>query len=294
MRRPGRKRREISPSPALQRWVLSYADFVTLLMAFFVVMYALSSINEAKYRFFARSMNSAFSEKKDENKDPMAREPGSRQLIALSPQDPKGSGEGVDGTRYGGTSQNREEDAAAMQSALLEQQRLEAQIRFEQRQLDEAKTTLDEALAEFTLPGNSMIEIHRKDYAIELDVKSALLFPSGSHELTGSSHAMLDRIAEVLARLPNMIHVEGHTDNRPIASYLFPSNWELSSARAASVVHYLTTAGVPPEHMVAMGYGEYDPIASNLDDAGRYQNRRVVIKVMSGGFGKSGTPDTRR
>lgn len=283
-----------SQSPHLQRWILSYADFVTLLMAFFVVMYALSSINEAKYRDFARSMNFAFSDKDVQAQDPFAQQPGSRQLLALSPFDPRGSGESLDGTRNGGLSLQKQEENASLQSALLEQQRLAAQIRYEQHQLDDVRSTLDEALAEFMTEGHQMIEINRKDYAIELDVKSALLFPSGSHELTGSSHPMLDKIAQVLAKLPNRIHVEGHTDNRPIASHLFPSNWELSSARAASVVHYLTMAGVPPEQMVAMGYGEYEPIDNNATEAGRYRNRRVVIKVMSGGFGKTGQQPPNR
>lgn len=277
-----------SQSPQLHRWILSYADFVTLLMAFFVVMYALSSINEAKYRDFARSMNFAFSDKVEQTEDPFAQQPGSRQLLALSPLDPRGSGESLDGTRNGGLSLQKQEANASLQSALMEQQRLAAQIRYEQHQLDEVKSTLEDALSDFLIEGHSMIEINRKDYAIELDVKSALLFPSGSHELTRSSHPMLDKIAQVLAKLPNRIHVEGHTDNRPIASHLFPSNWELSSARAASVVHYLTMAGVPPEQMVAMGYGEYDPIDNNATEAGRYRNRRVVIKVMSGGFAKTG------
>jgi chemotaxis protein MotB len=120
-----------------------------------------------------------------------------------------------------------------------------------------------------------------------VDMKDKLLFPSGSAKLSRAAVKVLRDISRILANLPNQIQVEGNTDNRPIHTDEYPSNWELSAARAASVVHLMTRMGVTPNRMSAIGYGEHRPIAKNDTEEGRQKNRRVTLVVM----GLNGSPD---
>jgi chemotaxis protein MotB len=108
-----------------------------------------------------------------------------------------------------------------------------------------------------------------------------LLFESGSAELKPEAKAVLDTIAEILKFLPNKIRIEGHTDDRPIRSARFPSNWHLSVARALNTAYYLMSKGVNPEKISIAGYSEYRPIAPNDSEENRAKNRRVDIVIIS-------------
>ncbi|WP_339161621.1 OmpA family protein [Siminovitchia sp. FSL H7-0308] len=122
------------------------------------------------------------------------------------------------------------------------------------------------------------------DKGIEVVLPEVMLFPSGKADLINEAKLFLDDMAPMLSEISNMIEVEGHTDNRPISTERFPSNWDLSTARANQVVHYLIEKhGLSPERLRTVGYGEYHPIASNQTEKGRSQNRRVVLIITNEG-----------
>ena len=132
------------------------------------------------------------------------------------------------------------------------------------------------------LVDEGLIEVRRDKRWIEVEIKSSILFSSGVRTCQRSPDPVLRQLAEKLKSLDNIVHVEGFTDNVPINNFEFLSNWELSAARAASVVHLFTRLGIEPQRMAAIGYGEFRPIASNDTAEGRAKNRRVVLVIMSG------------
>jgi chemotaxis protein MotB len=126
-----------------------------------------------------------------------------------------------------------------------------------------------------------MVTIRRNDFWIEVEMRTDILFPSGSARLADDAVSVIEHLGNVLAPFPNPIRVEGHTDNKPIKTAVFYSNWELSAARAGSVVRVLATHGVSPDRLAVIGYGEQRPIKANDTPEGRNANRRVVIVILS-------------
>ncbi len=282
-RRMARKKR-VEEHENHERWLVSYADFITLLFAFFVVMYSISSVNEGKYRVLSDSMLAAFS-------DP-ARSLEPIQVGHLM-RSPMQSETALD--------RNKpvielfriplpERDISEKLQKKLKEAREKAARDAEQKKKaqDEEMDAAAEALADSIekamadLVDAGLIDVRRDKRWIEVEIKSSILFGSGSAELAPGAKPVLRKLAEKLAPLNNTIHVEGFTDNVPIDNFEFRSNWELSAARAASVVHLFTDLGVRPERMAAIGYGEYRPIASNDTPEGRARNRRVVLVILSG------------
>jgi chemotaxis protein MotB len=129
---------------------------------------------------------------------------------------------------------------------------------------------------------NELVKVNQVGDRIEIEMKEQMLFPSGRARLTRNALAPLRALSRTLKRIPSHLQIEGHTDNVPIATSTFPSNWELSAARAASVVHFLARQGVEPYRMAAVGLGEHRPIAENDDAKGRAANRRVTVVVLTG------------
>jgi chemotaxis protein MotB len=125
-----------------------------------------------------------------------------------------------------------------------------------------------------------MVSVKRSNLWLEVEINTDILFPSGSSGFSGAALPVLDKLAEVLKSFPNPIRVEGHTDDRPIRTSAFPSNWELSAARAASVVHEFMQAGVDPMRLEIVGFGEFHPLQPNDSEAGRNANRRVAILIL--------------
>jgi len=228
------------------RWLISYADFVTLLFAFFVVMYAISAVNENKYRAFSMSLEKAFIEKK-------------RQVSQLE--------NALSGPDNAANPANTTESLAA-----------------DSRQLQHTSEQLTQILE--GLISENLVTVKKGNYWIELQMNSELLFLSGSAELALASRPVLKKVAEVLKPLPNQINVEGHTDNLPIDTVKFPSNWELSSSRATTVVREFVNNGIDPPRLSAIGYGEFHPIADNRVEEGRFKNRRVVLLIISQGYAR--------
>jgi chemotaxis protein MotB len=253
-----------------EAWAIPYGDLITLLLAFFVVMYAVSSVNEGKYRVLSDALAAAF-------RGP----PRSPEPVQL---DTKPSGRGgrnqYPGSPLRSRMQTRDSGASASQDRVgeeggnLELARIGKQV--------------EDALAE--LVQQNMVIVRQRKQWLEIEIRTDILFASGDAQVADRARPVLDRVAAILAGLPNSIRVEGHTDDVPIRTVAYPSNWELSAARAASVVHLFMTQGVDPARMEISGFGQYRPKAPNASSAGRDQNRRVVIIVLGPSLREPGMP----
>ncbi len=255
------RRRRIKPTEHenLERWLVSYADFITLLFAFFVVMYAISSVNEGKYRVLSRTLVEAF----DQGPGDAPIEVGDPTREALPFPAEAGS------VRASKPLSTRDETRTGDAESALD------------TRLPAIEERLREALQGFV--DRDLVEIANHGDWISVDIKSRMLFRTGSAVLSLEALAVLDKVARILAPDDHEIQVEGHTDNVPIRTRQYPSNWELSAARAASVVHFLAGKGIAPARMAAIGYGEYRPIADNATTEGRQKNRRVSLVILGRG-----------
>jgi chemotaxis protein MotB len=251
-----RRKRVVEEPENHERWLVSYADFITLLFAFFVVMYSVSSVNEGKYRVLSDSLENAFSDpiKVIEPIQIGEIERTINPIESLIVNSDSGMDVDVEGTKG-----------------------LEAEV--ESNKLQKISENLEELLSPFI--EKELIEVKKHDLWVEVEMKSNLLFESGRAEVTEAAVPLLQKVAEKLREIPNEINVEGFTDNIPIDTLEFPSNWELSAARAASIVHQFSQMKVSPGRMAAIGYGEHRPIADNRFEEGRNKNRRVVLVIMS-------------
>ncbi len=242
-----------------ERWLVSYADFITLLFAFFVVMYSISSVNEGKYRVLSDTLEAVFSETV-RSKDPI-------QIGEIS----RGKGDIV-----------LEPVAPVVPKIPVAE---EVATTFPPKATDNDIRTINDLSKQFTSAlsdwiGSDDVTIKQGEDWLEIEIKSRVLYASGEARLARPAIPVLGEIANILQKSANPIQVEGFTDNNPINTPRFPSNWELSAARAASVVHLLDRYGIEPDRMSAIGYGEYKPVASNDTEAGRQKNRRVVLVVL--------------
>jgi chemotaxis protein MotB len=275
------------------RWVVSYADFITLLFAFFVVMYSISSVNEGKYQSLTHSLGAAFANKNTQERvlDPVQIK---TPFIAVQPillDNPAVTFKPIP----------LDNPAAAFKPIPLDNQttaevekrrELSEEILKERRQLKQVSDQLEEALGTFI--DDNLISVKRNDYWIALEMNSELLFLSGEATLSKKAQPVLKKIAEVINPLPNAVNVEGHTDNIPIDTPKFPSNWDLSSARATSVVQEFVKEGINPTRLSAIGYGEFHPSGDNNIEEGRFKNRRVILVLMSQAFSRYGANDEER
>jgi chemotaxis protein MotB len=240
----------------VERWLVSYADFITLLFAFFVVMYAISSVNEGKYRVMSDSLINAFHEAPSTDQAiPMgAKNPavldGSGMPIGHAVQHPQGGAPGVTPERQQAT----------------------------ERMKKVAKNVLE---AMQPLSQNGKVRVTQSPRGITVEINASLLFNSGDAVLNPQSRQALAAVAQVLSEVENPIQVEGHSDNIPINIPAYPSNWELSSARAGSVVRLFAELGVPTTRMVAIGYADNQPLDTNTTIEGRARNRRVNVLILN-------------
>lgn len=244
-----------------ERWLVSYADFITLLFAFFVVMYSISSVNDGKYRVLSNTLTEAF-------------------VAPVRSPDPIQVGEEIR------TLEPQSGDPVLPEQSLPESLPIDPLSKeqggnsiVDLRTLDAVENELSQALLEYANQG--LVNVNRTDRGVEVEMKSSMLFESGSARLSREALKALRNVILIVKPLPNLINIEGHTDNVPISTISFPSNWELSAARAASVVHYFAKLGVGSERMAAIGYGEFRPLSSNDTAEGRKNNRRVNLLIMS-------------
>lgn len=274
-----RKKKAVVEPENHERWLISYADFITLLFAFFVVMYSISSVNEGKYRTLSDSLGEAFSKRQSVSVI------SDREGIPFTVPQPIQIGEEPM------TVQPIELPNPSLEEVERKHE-LSEEILRERRNLIEASEQMSEVLAPFI--EKDLVAVKKHDFWIELELNSELLFASGEARLSPKARPVLRKVSEIVRRMPNVINVEGHTDTVPISTAQFPSNWELSSARATSVVRELINEGIAPTRLSAVGYGEFHPIADNSSEAGRFQNRRVVVLLMSHAFARYGADDEER
>lgn len=254
-----------------EKWAIPYADLLTLLLAFFVVMYSLSSVNEGKFRVLAESMRQAFHGTGQVIGDTRVPRPHQAKLpneahatgampiaripVPVPPRDAPPPG------HEGAASKPSPGNDVRMAS------------------LKAIAGEVAKALKPW-VDSNQVVIRKTKDW-VEIEIRTDVLFPSGVAQLAGTARSVLDEVAAVLAQFPNPIRVEGYTDDRPIRTSKFPSNWELSAARAGSVARLFREHGVDPARMGIFGWGDTHPVASNATPEGRNRNRRIAIVVLS-------------
>ncbi len=248
MSRRGRRRRVADVNKAggsMERWLITYADMITLVLAFFIVMYALSNVDAMKFRAMAASFSDVF---------------GGGDIIYDSGSSIVDEGMSAQpGMDVIGSGEPDLEEIAQMQ-----------QIKREIESLIEEKGL------------GASITITPEERGLVVSFHDPVLFELGSDYLQAEAREIVNEVGLILSNTSNFIRVEGHTDNLPISTARFPSNWELSSARANSVVQELIKGSkLPPTRLSATGYGEYRPRAPNTSDANRMLNRRVNIVVLS-------------
>ena len=236
-----------------ERWLVSYADFITLLFAFFVVMYSISSVNEGKYKVLSKTLVAAFT---GQPTRPLPLQAGvgsggPPRLVEL-PALPT-AGEPPSGPTR--AQQDLRQRLAQIARSLA--RRLAVQVR------------------------QGQVQVRLTPQGVAIDIHDQVLFASGSAALGDGAQGLLQQVSQVLAQLPYQFQVNGYTDDRPIHDAQFASNWDLSVMRALSVVGMLIQQGVPPNQLVAAGYGQYHPVASNSSPQGRAANRRVSIVIVS-------------
>lgn len=220
-----------------ERWLLTYADLITLLMIFFVVMYTISNINSKKFAQLSQSMSQALIGQ------------NSGYFIGSAP----------------GPLVIQESDKVAGGR--------------EMANMTKAKEQIEKYIENQGLKGK--VEVSQEERGLVISMKEALLFDLGSADITPEAQKVILSVGKILATLDNSIRIEGHTDNLPIHTARFPSNWELSTTRATNVLDFLVNhAGIAPEKLSATGYGEYRPIVPNTTEANRARNRRVDIVVL--------------
>ena len=222
-----------------ERWLVSYSDFITLLFAFFVVMYSVSQVSEQKYRILSDTLSSAF-----EGKIPV--DPKNKETLEHQAQNDLGTVSGIS------------PDAISDQNKMI-------------------ASKIQQTLVNLANPDD--VTISATEDWVEIEVNANLLFPSAKADPSNEAKDIFKKMAVILSAVPNEIEVSGHTDNIPIRTTQFRSNWELSAARASSVVRLLAEGGVSPTRLSAVGYGEFRPEASNDAEQGRAKNRRVVLRV---------------
>jgi chemotaxis protein MotB len=271
----GRKRKKpVEEEPRHAAWAIPYGDLVTLLFAFFVVLYAVSSVNEGKYRALSSTLFTEFNGQK-----PPGSAPGSApgQLLAAHAYP-------VSLTRSSAPSSAPDSSHAIFaDTAVVTRKEAEeiARSQAESQALDTVADNVSAAMSD--LIKSNLVVVRRKGTTIEVEIRTDILFPSGSATLSPTAVGVIRKLSQTLVALPNPVRVEGHTDSQPIDTPAFPSNWELSSARAASVVHVIANSGIDPARLSVIGRAQYSPSQSNITAAGRNANRRVLIAILPPG-----------
>ena len=279
----GRRHHQHEEHANHEAWAIPYGDLITLLLAFFVVMYAISSINEGKYRVLADALSSAFG---GPPKTVTPIQLGMHQLRGSAFDRPSlvtpGSKSGPSSSTPIAAPRMRQvldmptfgaNGKATMQQVNAEQHDASGQ------QLHSLGRRIQDALSE--LVRRKLVTVRRSYNYLEVEIQSDILFASGVAVPNPQAMETVQTIAQVLRDEPNALRVEGYTDNVPIATAQFPSNWELSSARAASIVHVMMRAGIAPSRLAVVGYGQFQPVGDNATPEGRNANRRVLLVILA-------------
>ncbi|MGB0495734.1 MAG: OmpA family protein [Kangiellaceae bacterium] len=246
----------------VNRWLISYADFITLLFAFFVVLYSISQVDVSKYKHLSESLEGVFQSPERSSKPIQVGEP-SKSLAPVT---------GDDAEQPDLSIRENQNDTDLENKEVIDSENFASSEEFKNLE-NGLKASLGDLIDQ------ELAEIKSDPNWINIVLKSGLLFPSGSDQLNEGADALMEEVAKHLNENRQLILVHGHTDNIPISTEKFPSNWELSSARGVAVVRALQNLAVIPSRLSVEGHGEYQPVASNETEAGRKENRRVVISI---------------
>lgn len=253
MKRPNKKQPKGAP-----RWMTTYSDMITLILVFFILLFSMSQIDIVKFQAVAESFR---------NRVIFDNYPSSVPLE--NPSD------------YHDVRQD--DPTGHFKDNIFDS---DDEEEFDNDQIDEDMDSLDELLAEIERflreeGFQDVISANRTEQGVVLILQERILFDSGEALIISSAEPFLDKIGILLSNIPNTIRVEGHTDNRPISTLQFPSNWELSAARASSVIRYIINANdFEEDRFIAVGYGDTRPIVENDSPENWSRNRRVEIVIL--------------
>ncbi|KYP80165.1 flagellar motor protein MotB [Ferroacidibacillus organovorans] len=239
-----------------ERWLITYSDLITLLLIFFVIMYAMSKVDVAKFMTLSESLNAALN---PSNQIPLQ---GLGKTALLAAENPTQ-----------GHNQGFSLKAGSKAQMIQLQNILKEDVKF---------SNLYQELKQFVSKRGleNSLSITNQQRGIQITLRDVVLFATGQDQIRPQAVHVLQQLVPFLQTLSNQIQIEGYTDNVPIHTAQFPSNWELSTGRALNVVEDLIQFGVNPTRLSAVGYGQYHPVVPNSTAAGRQQNRRVNIVIL--------------
>jgi chemotaxis protein MotB len=271
-----RRRKRPHANTNHERWLVSYADFITLLFAFFVVLYSSAQVDEKKVGKLALAIQIAFQE--------MGVFPASTTQVPLDLNEPMpfSTVQAIENVKH---SAELERIASSPEDSLSGSFSQETDLATLQNELQDAL---------YNEIARHEVALHREADGLVVSLRESGFFASGSANIKPESLSALDRIASILSIRTCRLRIEGHTDNIPIHTAQMASNWELSTARATELIRLLIVRyRFAPARLSAAGYAEYHPIASNLTAQGRAQNRRVDIDILGAQLAKSSPPVPR-
>lgn len=235
-----------------ESWLIPYADIMTLLLALFIVLFASSNIDKYKYEALMNALNSEFTGTEIKNKQ--------EGLSTILPSE-----------------ESKEETEIEPQKQQPVQSNATGQSK-EDAELDQLKAKLEKYIVDNGL--NAVVTLGDTKRGIEVSLKDVILFDSGKAVLKENSYETINGLVGLINTVPNPISIEGHTDNVPVGKSGFSSNWELSSARAVSVLRYFEGQKIASARLQFAGYGEFHPVYPNDTDEHRQENRRVTIVIL--------------
>jgi chemotaxis protein MotB len=248
--------------PQLDRWLVSYADYMTLMFALFVVLYSLAIVKEEQYNILSETLGKVFETE-------AAKGEGVKGEGILLHNDPVDTEHKLYGTAL------NEEKGPQLVDGDVEVSNIA------EKKMGNPLSSLEQELKDalFDLEENGYAKVELKDDWLNIELNSGLLFASGSASPTHSAQLILKEINSIIGPVSNYIRVRGYTDDQPINTEFYSSNWELSVARATTALKILQSLNVDPRRMAIEGYGQYSPFVDNANEQGRKANRKVVIAL---------------
>jgi len=275
-----RLRHQTSSNQHTERWLVSYADYMTIMFAFFVVMYAIAINKEESFQILSDSLEQVFDQSARQHSQEGSGVTGTDILTdRVSPEKELLYGESIQKQEAGPELLDGQSDTSNIKQKHLG------------KPLDSLLTKLQSALIDEIRDGEASLELHQDWLIIELS--SGMLFSSGSAVAHSRAKTVIGMVNDIIAPVDNYVRVRGYTDNETIRNEIFRSNWELSVARATSILVELESLGINPARMAIEGYGQYSPFADNSTEQGRAENRKVVVALSKYGLPEQEAPRER-
>lgn len=252
-----RKRKE-EVKPGAPEWLTTYGDMITLVLTFFILLYSFSSLDIQKFRMLVVSLQGS-----------LGALDGGKTFV------PGPALEQGDNGQNAGNLDKYNAEFSKRVTEYMAQKQAEAQ---EKAKLEKLKKDMEKIMTQYQLKGQT--ELHVEERGLVVRFVDSAFFDLGKADLRPEAKNILKQVAAALKPLPNNIRIEGHTDNLPIHNSKFPSNWELSVARATEVIRFLAAEGMPGQRLSAAGYGEFKPLVPNTSPENRQKNRRIDIVIL--------------